>query len=55
MHPELKAHPEYFKKEIVQLSENVYQAFGFAASNVYMVIGVDGIIIIDTSETTTAA
>ena len=55
MHPELKAHPEYFKKEIVQLGENVYQAFGFAASNVYMVIGVDGIIIIDTSETTTAA
>ena len=33
----------------------MYQAFGFAASNVYMVIGVDGIIIIDTSETTTAA
>ena len=55
MHPELKDHPGYFKKEIVQLGENVYQAFGFAASNVYMVIGVDGIIIIDTSETTTAA
>ena len=55
MHPELKEHPDYFKKEIVQLGENVYQAFGFAASNVYMVIGVDGIIIIDTSETTTAA
>ena len=55
MHQELKDHPDYFKKEIVQLGENVYQAFGFAASNVYMVIGVDGIIIIDTSETTTAA
>jgi len=55
MHPELKEHPDYFKKEIVQLGENVYQAFGFAASNVYMVLGVDGIIIIDTSETTTAA
>ena len=55
MHPELKDHPDYFKKEIVQLGENVYQAFGFAASNVYMVLGVDGIIIIDTSETTTAA
>ena len=55
MHPKLKEHPDYFKKEIVQLGENVYQAFGFAASNVYMVLGVDGIIIIDTSETTTAA
>lgn len=55
MHPELKAHPEYFQKEIVQLADNVYQAFGFAASNVYMVIGDDGLIIVDTSETTAAA
>lgn len=55
MHPELKAHPEYFQKEIVQLADNVYQAFGFAASNVYMIIGDDGIIIVDTTETTTAA
>jgi len=55
MHPELKAHPEYFQKEIVKLADNVYQAFGFAASNVYMIIGDDGLIIVDTSETTTAA
>ena len=55
MHPELKAHPEYFQKEIVQLADNVYQAFGFAASNVYMIIGDDGLIIVDTSETTAAA
>ena len=55
MHPELKSHPEYFRKEVVQLADNVFQAFGFAASNVYMVKGEDGIIIIDTSETTSAA
>jgi uncharacterized sulfatase len=55
MHPELKAHPEYFEKEIVQLADNVYQAFGFAASNVYLIIGDDGLIIVDTSETTSAA
>ena len=55
MHPELKAHPDYFQKKIVQLADNVYQAFGFAASNVYMIIGDDGLIIIDTSETTAAA
>jgi len=54
-HPELQAHPEYFSKEVVQLAGNVYQAFGFAASNVYMIIGDDGIIIIDTSESTSAA
>lgn len=55
MHPELQAHPAYFQKEIVKLSDNVYQAFGFAASNVYMIIGDDGVIIIDTSESTSAA
>ncbi|MGB1872627.1 MAG: alkyl sulfatase dimerization domain-containing protein [Candidatus Puniceispirillaceae bacterium] len=55
MHPELKAHPDYFKAEIVQLADNVYQAFGFAASNVYMIVGDDGLIIIDTTETTAAA
>ncbi|MEM8979491.1 MAG: alkyl/aryl-sulfatase [Pseudomonadota bacterium] len=55
MHPELQAHPAYFKSEIVQLADNVYQAFGFAASNVYMIIGDEGLIIVDTSETTAAA
>ena len=55
MHPELQAHPEYFEKEIVQIADNVYQAFGFAASNVYMIVGDGGVVIIDTTETTTAA
>ena len=55
MHPELKAHPEYFQSAIVQLADNVYQAFGFAASNVYMIVGDTGLIIVDTSETTAAA
>ena len=55
MHPELKAHPEYFKREIIQLADNVYMAFGFAASNQFMIVGDDGLIIVDTSETTKAA
>lgn len=55
MHPELKAHLEYFSKDIIQLADNVYMAFGFAASNVYMIVGDDGVIIIDTTETTAAA
>ena len=55
MHSELKEHPEYFQKEVVQIADGVYQAFGFAASNVYMIKGDDGIVVIDTSETTTAA
>lgn len=55
MHPELKAHPEYFTKDVAQLADNVYMAFGFAASNVYMIVGDGGVIIVDTTETTTAA
>ena len=55
MHTELKAHPDYFSKEIIQLADNVYMAFGFAASNVYMIVGDDSLVIIDTSETTAAA
>ena len=55
MHLELKAHPEYFTREIIQLADNVYMAFGFAASNVYMIVGDDGFVIIDTTETTAAA
>ena len=55
MHAELKAHPDYFRKEIIRLADNVYMAFGFAASNQFMIVGDDGLIIIDTSETTKAA
>ena len=55
MHPELKAHPEYFRKEVVQIADNVFQAFGYAASNVYMIRGDDGLVLIDTSESTGAA
>lgn len=54
-HPELQAHPEYFTKTVVQLADNVYQAFGFAASNVYMIVGDNGVVIIDTTESTGAA
>lgn len=55
MHPELQSHPDYFQKEVVELADNVYMAFGYAASNVYMIVGDEGVVIIDTSETTTAA
>lgn len=55
MHAELLAHPEYFQTEVVKMADNVYQAFGFAASNVYMIIGDDGVIIVDTSESISAA
>lgn len=51
----LRAHNSEFEKKVYQLSETAYLAVGFAASNVGMIIGSDGVIIIDTSESTEAA
>ena len=54
-HPELVQHSDVFKKEVVELAPGVYTAVGFAASNVHMLVGEDGLVIIDTSESTGAA
>lgn len=51
----LRAHNAEFDKTIYELSSNAYLAVGFAASNVGMIIGDDGLIIIDTTESTKAA
>jgi uncharacterized sulfatase len=53
--PELIAQNEQFQKQVIELSPNIYGAVGFAASNVYMLVGDDGLVIIDTTETTKAA
>ncbi len=36
-----------FRREIIQLAENVYTASGYDASNITMIIGEDGVILID--------
>lgn len=54
-HPDLIAQDKQFPKHIVELAPDVHGAVGFAASNVYMLVGDDGIVIIDTTETTKAA
>lgn len=53
--PELVDHNKQFQKQVIELAPDVYGAVGFAASNVYMLIGDKGLIIIDTTETTKAA
>lgn len=53
--PELVAQNKQFEKHVCELAPNVYGAIGFAASNVYMLVGDDGLVIIDTTETTKAA
>ena len=54
-HPKLIAQNTQFPKELVPLAPNVYSAVGFAASNVHLIIGDAGVIVIDTTETTQAA
>ncbi len=51
----LKAHSQMFRKEIIRITDNVYAAVGYSVSVCSMIIGDDGIIIIDTSEGIEAA
>jgi len=37
-----------FEQQVIQITENVYTAIGFHGANTSMIIGGDGIIIIDT-------
>lgn len=53
--PELLRHSEEFRKDVIALSPGIYTATGYAASNVHLLIGDDGIVVIDTTETTRAA
>ncbi len=54
-HPSLVKLSEEFRKEIIELAPDHFIAVGYAASNVHMIVGEDGVIIIDTTETTKAA
>ncbi|MBW1799126.1 MAG: alkyl/aryl-sulfatase [Deltaproteobacteria bacterium] len=51
----LKKHSEMFRKDIINIADNIYVAVGYAASNPSMIVGDDGIIIIDTTESIEAA
>lgn len=54
-HPDLLAQNAQFEKQIHQLASNIYSAVGYAASNVHFLVGAEGVIVIDTTETTQAA
>lgn len=36
-----------FKEEIIKLADNVYTAVGYDVSNITMIVGTDGVILID--------
>ena len=54
-HPDLLAHGEQTRKDIVQLTPGLWTAVGYAASNVHMIEGRNTVTIIDTTESTRAA
>lgn len=48
-------HSNEFRKEVIQVVPNIYVAVGFASSNCIMIEGDSSLIIVDTTESTTAA
>ena len=44
----LKTQSQQFEKQIVKVSENVYTAVGYHGANTSMIVGKDGVIIVDT-------
>ena len=51
----LRAHSDEFRKEIIQVSNEIHVAVGYALANVIMIEGDDGLIIVDTTESVAAA
>ena len=47
IHPELKAHTEHFAKTVYKVTEQVYSAVGWNVANIVMIIGNDGLIMVD--------
>lgn len=51
----LRAHSNEFRREVIRVAEGVYVAVGYSASNVILIQGRDGTIIVDTATDPVAA
>ena len=51
----MQAHAAHFAKQIYKIDDDIHLAVGFAASNVAMIEADEGLIIVDTTESTAAA
>lgn len=51
----LRAHNDMFRKDVIEVVPNVYASVGFGASVSTMIVGDEGVIIIDTTDSTKAA
>ncbi len=52
---ELFAHSNEFRKEIIEVTDGVWVAVGYALANSILIEGTDGVIIVDTTESKSAA
>lgn len=55
IHPELKAHTQSFNKKIYKISDNVYSAVGWGLANTIMIVGDDGVVIVDVGDNINSA
>ena len=53
--PDLSAHSAEFKKEVIKVTDGVYVAIGFGLANAVLLVGDDGVVIVDTMESAEAA
>lgn len=51
----LRAHSREFRQEVVKVTDNVYVAIGYGIANSIMLVGDDGVIIVDVMETLESA
>ncbi len=55
IHPRLTEHSRKMEQRVYKVTDNVYNAVGFGVANSTLIVGNDGIIIVDTTESTIAA
>jgi alkyl sulfatase BDS1-like metallo-beta-lactamase superfamily hydrolase len=53
--PDLAAHSDEFRREVIRVTDGVYAAVGFGLANSVLIEGDDGVIIVDTMESAEAA
>jgi alkyl sulfatase BDS1-like metallo-beta-lactamase superfamily hydrolase len=51
----LVKHSAIFKKQVIKVADNVYLAVGYGLANSALIVGTDGVIVIDTMESASAA
>ncbi len=54
-HPDLAAHSREFRQEVIRVTDGVYVAVGFGLANSVLLVGDDGVVIVDTLESAEAA